>query len=138
MEEVTVPENVCRRSGGLHHALFLVAMKKPFFLHPDDAPIEWETDWQEHPDSGGFMRKWDIRVDEMFIFLGETPISPSPDGLNTLDVALFKIRTSYENQATKLSEKKKLGDIGEAERTKALADLRATVRSQIVALLSKY
>lgn len=139
MDEVTVPESISHHSGGLHHALFLVAMKKPFHLNPDDAPFEWDTHgWQQHPDNGGFMRKWDIRVDEMFIFLGETPISPFPDGLNTLDVALFKIRTAYEDQAKKLSEKKKLGDIGEAERTKALADLRATLRSQIVALLSKY
>lgn len=137
MEEVTVPENVCHRSGGLQQALFLVAMKKPFHLHPNDAPFEWDAyDWQEHPDSGGFMHKWDIRSDELFVFLGETPINPTHPG--TLHDTFYKIRDTYENAAKKLEEKKKLGDIGEAERTKALADLRATLRSQIVALLSKY
>jgi hypothetical protein len=129
-------EEICYQKDNLqlHHALYLIAMKKPF--HPNDAPFEWDAyDWKEHPDSG-FMHKWNIRTDELFLLLGETPVYATQPG--TMEDTLCGMRKAYEDAAVKLDEKKKLGDIDESQWAKSLADLRATLRNQIAALLAKY
>ncbi len=134
-KKISVPESISHRVGGIGHALFFVAIPNRF-NRPEDEPFRYDASWDEHPDGNGYLHEWNTYTAEIFLFFGEQPISPYPDGV--LQDKLDKLQRDYEDKARKAVQKKELGESTQSQLDQEIVRLRATVRSSLAALVNQY
>ena len=134
-DKISVPESRSHRVGGIGHALFFVKIPTRY-NRPEDEPFRWDASWDKHPDGNGYLHEWDTGDAEIFLMFGEKPINPYPDGV--LQDKLDTLSRQYQEQARKLVQKKKLGELSETDLTSQISRLRSQVKGKLTALLQQY